>query len=150
MPDPTTVPLLAVHAGVTLMLAGLVWFVQIVHYPLMRLLDPEELPAYAAEHAHRTGWVVGPLMLAEVASATLIVWLQPAGVPAWSGLLGAALLTLIWLLTGWVQAPLHRVLQIQGDAGRIPELVATNWMRTAAWSARSVLALLMLILAVAA
>jgi len=150
MLEHLTAPLLAVHAAATLMLAGLVWFVQLVHYPLMATLRPDQLPTYAVAHAVRTGWVVVPLMLAEAATAALIVWLRPAGVPAWSGLLGAALLMVIWLMTGWVQVPLHRTLQAQGGSSRVETLVASNWLRTGAWSARSVLALLMLILAVGA
>jgi hypothetical protein len=57
---------------------------------------------------------------------------------AWAG---AVLVAAIWLSTALLQVPLHNRLQAafsQEDARR---LVATNWIRTAAWSLRAALVL---------
>lgn len=57
----------------TLALFGLIWFVQIVHYPLFLRLAPETFAAHEAEHATRTGYVAAPLMLAELFSSLLLL-----------------------------------------------------------------------------
>jgi hypothetical protein len=59
-------------------MCGLIWFVQVVHYPLFARVGGDGSKAYAAEHQRRTTLVVGPLMLVEIATAALIA-LKPSG-----------------------------------------------------------------------
>ncbi|MHC4080233.1 MAG: hypothetical protein ACYS15_09345 [Planctomycetota bacterium] len=125
-------------------MTGLIWFVQIVHYPLMRRVGAVDFVAYERHHMQRTTWVVAPLMLLEAVTAVLIAATAPAGVSrvlAWSGL---ALVAWIWFSTAALQVPCHRRLQAGFDPATLSRLVATNWGRTAAWSVRSVLALALL------
>ena len=82
------------HAGTTLFMTGLIWFVQVVHYPLLRRLPASEVAPYAQEHARRTGWVVGPVMLAELGLALALA--ARGGTLAWIGL---ALLGMAWAST---------------------------------------------------
>jgi hypothetical protein len=126
------------HAGATVFMTGLIWFVQIVHYPLLRRLPASEVAPYAQEHARRTGWVVGPVMLAELGLALALA--ARGGTPAWIGL---ALLGVIWTSTASLQVPLHRRLALGHDPAAIERLVRTNWLRTAAWTLRAPLALAM-------
>ncbi len=60
----TTWVLLAQVAS-TLALTGLVWFVQIVHYPLYPSVGAASFPAYQKRHIWLTNLVAGPLMLVE-------------------------------------------------------------------------------------
>jgi len=69
----TLIPL--VHAGATWFMTGLIWFVQIVHYPLMGAVQADAFPAYEVAHQRRTTWVVGPVMLIEASCAVLLFWL---------------------------------------------------------------------------
>ena len=135
--------LLLVHAAATLFMTGVIWFVQLVHYPLFAAVGEGEAAAYHRAHGRRTSWVVGPPMLVELATALALAWMPPAGLGrawAWSAL---ALLGVVWLSTAVLQVPAHQRL----DAGRDPvterRLVAGNWIRTVAWSARAVGALAM-------
>jgi hypothetical protein len=50
-----------------------------------------------------------------------------------------ALLGLIWASTAFVQVPLHDALEQTPDAAHIRGLVASNWVRTVAWTARAIL-----------
>ena len=127
----------------TLTMTGLIWFVQVVHYPLFAMVGPEHFPAYEAAHANRTTWVVAPLMLVELASALalLLPSLRPAFISVESAWLGAALVGLLWASTGLVQVPLHNQLHAGYSAAAIGRLVATNWVRTAAWTLRAGLVL---------
>lgn len=122
---------------------GLIWFVQVVHYPLFLAVGPDHFPAYEAAHANRTTYVVAPLMLLELVTAMSLLSpaLRPAFVSARAAFLGAALVGVIWFSTAFVQVPLHNRLQGGYSPQTIARLVATNWVRTAAWTARAVLLL---------
>jgi hypothetical protein len=136
--------ILLVHALATVAMTGLIWFVQVVHYPLMRRVGDGEFIAYERLHMQRTTWVVGPLMLVEAVTAAAIAAVAPAGVArvlAWTGL---ALVAWIWFSTAALQVPCHQRLQRGFDQATLERLVSTNWSRTVAWSARSVLALVLL------
>ncbi|MHC4550745.1 MAG: hypothetical protein ACYTEZ_18450 [Planctomycetota bacterium] len=136
--------LLLVHAAATLFMCGLIWFVQIVHYPGFATVGRAEFTAYEAAHTRRTGWVVTAPMLIELATALALVVRPPAALPTASVWLGLGLVAVLWLSTGLLQMPAHRRLLTGFDARVAARLVRTNWLRTGAWTARGVLALWML------
>lgn len=135
---------LLLNAFATFAMTGLIWFVQVVHYPLFRSVGAPGYAAYQAEHMRLTTLVVGPLMLLEAATALWLVLDRPASLPplqAWAGL---GLLAVAWLATALLSVPRHEALRRGFDASAHASLVATNWVRTAAWTARSLLLLLAL------
>ena len=128
------------HAGSTLAMTGLIWFVQVVHYPLFRFAASGDFPQFADSHQRRTTALVLPLMTIELVTAVVLA-LRPSAGSGGLALVGLALLGLIWLSTALVQVPLHRKLGRRFDSETARRLVATNWIRTAAWSLRSLVAL---------
>lgn len=140
--------LLVLHAGATLLMAGVAWFVQLVHYPLFAAVGEERYPAYADEHQRRTTWLVAPLMAAEAGTALVLLVRQPAGVAAWLAWAGAVALAAVWASTGLLQVPRHRRLSGGWDAAAARGLVTTSVVRTAAWTARAGIVLAMLAQAV--
>ncbi len=124
-------------------MTGVIWFVQVVHYPLLARAGEEGFAALAAEHARRTGWVVGPPMAVEGATAVALLapGLRPDGVPAGAAWAGAALVAALWLTTWRMQVPRHRELARGWDPVAHRALVRGNWVRTALWSARAGLVL---------
>jgi len=146
-----TTLVLHAHALATLAMLGLIWFVQIVHYPLFARVGESGFAAYEAAHQRRTTLIVAPLMLTELATAATIA-LAPlvapqsaiARVPHSLGVVGLALVLLAWASTALVQVPLHRALGAGFDAPRAARLVRSNWMRTAIWTVRAPIALAML------
>lgn len=125
--------------------AGLIWFVQTVHYPLFAAVGPERFAEYERAHASRTAPVVGPPMLIEAATALALPVVPLPHVSPVAPWLGLAVLVLIWLSTFFVQVPRHRELASGFEAGSHRRLVVTNWVRTVAWSARAVLGLWMMV-----
>lgn len=125
-----------VHVGAAWFMAGLIWFVQAVHYPMMRDVGPDAFARYERVHQQRTTWVVAPAMLIEaVTGVVLVVWHpRDAMVLAAGGLLVVA-----WVSTAFVQVPCHRALEGGFDARAHRHLVASNWVRTIAWTARGVI-----------
>ncbi|MCG8583206.1 MAG: hypothetical protein MI757_00650, partial [Pirellulales bacterium] len=53
----------------TLTMVGVIWFVQIVHYPLFGLVGTSDFGRYEQVHQNRTTRVVAPLMLIEAVTA---------------------------------------------------------------------------------
>lgn len=132
--------LLLVHAAATVAMAGLVWFVQLVHYPLFARVGPDGFARYEAEHTRRTTWLVAPLMLAEAATALVLLVADPSPLTV----AGALLLGVVWLSTALVQVPLHRRLERGFDVEAHRRLVRSNAVRTAAWTGRAAIALALL------
>jgi hypothetical protein len=141
MTEPYAHALLLLHLTATLFMAGVIWFVQVVHYPLLARVGPGDAPGYERTHTRLTAWVVGPPMLAELATGILLLWVRPAGVTVWTAGAGVALLGVIWLSTQFVQVPCHERLSRAFDPAVHRRLVASNWVRTAAWSLRGLLVL---------
>lgn len=142
MTTPESIILLAQLLS-TVYMAGVIWFVQIVHYPLLSAVGAEQFTDYERRHCNLTSWVVAPGMLVELTSTVALVIVPDSGVPpglAWSGLL---LVVLIWISTAVWQMPLHRQLTQRYSVTLINRLVATNWMRTIAWTVRGFLVVLM-------
>ncbi|MDX1502723.1 MAG: hypothetical protein R3325_10210 [Thermoanaerobaculia bacterium] len=131
---------LLVHAAATRAMTGIIWFVQWVHYPLFPFARGPRFEEFARRHQSRTGAVVGPLMLVEAASALWIA-LAGGGPLAWTGL---ALVAVIWLSTAAAQMPRHRALERGYDEAQLRRLLRGNWVRTAAWTGRSLVALTLL------
>lgn len=124
-------------------MAGLIVFVQIVHYPLMARVGADSFVGYEGAHTVRTGWVVIPPMLAELGSAVWLAAILPAGQARQMAWVGLGLLAVIWGSTALFQAPAHGRLVRGFDADVHRRLVRTNWIRTAAWLGRVPIALVL-------
>jgi uncharacterized membrane protein len=133
-----------VHVAATLFMVGLIWFVQVVHYPLFEQVNAKNFAEYEASHRRLTIMVVMPPMLVEAVTAVLLIWLRPEGVSSFQVWLGLGLVLLIWRSTAFLQVPQHGVLSHGFDPGAYRSLVASNWLRTLAWSGRGVLVLWMM------
>lgn len=126
------------------MMTGLIWFVQVVHYPLFVRIPPASFTDYERSHTTRTGVVVAPIMLTELVTAVALPLSRTsyAVSPLYMTSLGCLLL--IWISTFLVQVPLHAMLEKNHCPNSIRRLVLTNWIRTILWSLRSVFLLLIL------
>ena len=136
--------LLLVHVAATLFMVGLIWFVQIVHYPLFGSVGQAEFPGYEQAHVQRTSWVVIPAMLIELITAMILVVVPPPGVADWLPIVGLVLLGVIGASTQFLQVPCHARLTIQFDTATHRWLVRSNWVRTVAWTLRGGVVLAML------
>ena len=133
--------LLALHAIATIMMAGLVWFVQLVHYPLFRLVGVPDFARYEQEHTRRATWIVAPLMVIEALTAIALAFLADGAALRAVAIAGLLLVAAIWASTAVLQVPCHKKLSAGFDALATQRLIATNWLRTLAWTARACVAL---------
>jgi hypothetical protein len=117
--------------------AGVLWAMQLMHYPLYALIGAPEFSRYiAANNRSAVAVAIVPAVLSILCSALLLIWRPPA-VPRGAALLALALAlgvlvsSLIW------QAGIHAELARAGKSAElIARLVATNWIRTALDSAQ--------------
>ena len=124
---------------------GVIWMVQIVHYPLMRFVSGEQFARFETAHRVRISWVVGPLMAVEGVCVLAFLFAPPAGLPWWLPWAGAGAEAVAIGTTVFVSAPLHEKLNAHFDPATLNRLVATNWIRTIAWTCRAGLAIAMLV-----
>jgi len=147
---PLLTTVLIAHAAATWVMVGVIWFVQLVHYPLMDRVRTEPAEAFTNfEKAHQRGTtlIVAPAMLLELATAIGLVVLLPAGNAAMLAWVGLALVGVNWVSTAALQMPCHRKLEKGFDPATHQKLVRSNWLRTAAWSIRGILAAALVLLA---
>ncbi len=133
---PSPKALLLIQFTATALMTGIIWFVQIVHYPLFGRIPSDGFTRYEQAHTVRTGWVVAPLMILELATAAALPLLGAPLAFTHTYLATLGSLALIWGSTFLIQVPLHGLLEKRHDEAAIRRLVATNWIRTLLWSFR--------------
>ena len=76
--------MLALYANTiaTAVMVGVIWFVQVVHYPLLAQFGSTQSVAVAEQHQQRTGYVVGLPMLVEGLSTLWLLVRRPDGAAA--------------------------------------------------------------------
>jgi uncharacterized membrane protein len=130
-----------VHLPATLFMTGVIWLVQLVHYPLYMHIGRDAFVEYETRHTQLIFWIVAPGMVLESITAVLLFWFGPVEMSQIMWWFGVGLLFVIWMSTARVQMPCHhRLLQGYDDA-TVTRLISTNWVRTIAWSMRSLLLL---------
>lgn len=139
--------LLIAHVTSALVLVGLIWTVQVVHYPLMAAVGEERFVAYEAAHAPRMAAVVMlPWTLQGLTTLGLLL-AGPDGVASWSVAVAAVTAAVPVLVTVMWSVPSHARLAGGFDAATHARLVRTNWIRTWSWTAHGANAVAMLVTA---
>ena len=129
--------LLCTHAMI-----GLIWFVQVVHYPMFDNVGEKEFTNYQIRHMRLTTYVVSPFMIGEFIT---LFWLF--SIPEYYSnqlfLVSSGLFVLIWISTAALQVPCHNRLLQSFEPSVHRKLVSSNWIRTIAWSLRGILLIMM-------
>ena len=113
----------------------LIWLVQLIIYPGFHRIPHREFKAYHRWYVMRISSVVLPLMIAEL---ILSIWWVLSDNYSSVSIISILLVFVVWLSTFVLQVPIHNRLKAGKDDKRIRRLVATNWIRTVAWSLKAV------------
>ena len=135
---------LIANVAATWMMVGVIWFVQLVHYPLLSLVKVSDAPHVALEHQRRTAFVVMVPMTVEGVSTLVLLGATPEAVWWWLPWAGGVLLAVALGCTVLLSVPLHKQMAESPKSTTGQRLVRTNWPRTIAWSLRGLLCVLML------
>jgi hypothetical protein len=126
-----------VQLAATLYMVGVIWVIQLVHYPLLAYVGEAGFTAYTTRHVQWISGVVGPAMMIEAITAVASLYLMPTtGQLKWAIIAGVVLLLVIWGATVLFSIPCHTQLQAGFNLPAIKQLVATNWVRTLGWTVR--------------
>jgi len=130
----------ALHIFATFFMTGVIWFVQIVHYPLFSKVGQPEFFSYHAQHIRRVSYIVLPAMIVELMTGIYLMWI--AKTVDWYVSIG--LLGLIWISTFFIQVPCHQKLEKGFEKSVWQRLVYSNLIRTILWTIRAAVFILIL------
>ena len=131
--------LLLLNFAAAAYLTGLIWTVQVVHYPSFGQVPKEAWAPFHAAHTRRMSYVVLAPMVLELGLAVWLAWAGRGVLPGGSGWWSLALVLLAWAATFFISVPFHNRLAQGYDYIAIDGLTRTNWLRTLAWTARAIL-----------
>ena len=118
------------------LLTGVIWTIQIVHYPSFHYIDKLSFTNFHHFHERRISIIVMPLMLIELTTSTALYINNMSSIVFALNLL---IVVLIWCSTFFIQVPIHSILSQKKDKKLIEKLMNTNWIRTFLWSMRMLL-----------
>jgi hypothetical protein len=129
--------LLGVALVSTWYMIGVIWMVQLVHYPLFEKVGRDNFAHYEKAHVGRMSFVVMPAMLIELFSSLGLFLFDQNAIYVGS----FVLLVVAWVVTFFFSVPAHRKLSALFDQKAFKSLLQTNWIRALAWSSRGLLLL---------
>jgi hypothetical protein len=135
-----TLALFLLHCFAAFGLTGIAWFVQLVHYPLLREIPENSFPQYLLQQGRRAKWLLGGGMLLEMVTGIILLTYAPWRNSVFS--VAMAILVGIWASILLLQIPILKRLAYFKDTEIIRRLITANWILTACWTGRSVLLIL--------
>ncbi|MFP8490244.1 hypothetical protein ACKGJO_14265 [Gracilimonas sp. Q87] len=130
-----------INTFATFFMTGLIWIVQLVHYPSFHYVGSDNFKAFQLHHVNSIDKIVIPVMVVELATSFGLAWFD--GFLSLNAV-GFYIVILIWASTGLFSVPAHNKLESSKDHNVIKNLVLTNWLRTVLWSLKSGLSLYIL------
>ena len=118
-------------------MVGMIWTIQLVHYPLFADVGPDSYVAFQAEHVDRIGPFLLVPWLLEGLTLLGVLWLAFFGdrrdlrVPA---AIGAVAMAVVLVISGFWSAPAHGDLADGFDAAVHDRLMTANLVRSFAWT----------------
>ncbi len=132
----------SLHAFSCFFMTGLIWLVQMVHYPAYRYMNIAVFKNYQNFHTATITFIVGPVMVLEIFTGLALLLQYKFNLTSSVNFLG---LILIWVATAVWSVPKHGHLALGYNPLVIESLISTNWARTIIWTLRSILILYLMI-----
>ena len=129
--------MLVLHLIATSVMVGVIWVIQLVHYPSFHFIELKQYTDFQRFHMSRISYVVIPAMFTELFTLILIV----ISMDQIDNLVlaSAILLIFIWLMTAVFFSGVHQKLTLGYDQTVVDKLVKLNWGRTLLWTLRLLL-----------
>lgn len=118
-----------------LFMTGVIWYVQLAHYPLFEAVGRDTFPEYHRWHTQATTYVVVLPMLIELISTGM--WLLSTNKNQLWIWVALACVVAAWGVTFLISVPAHNQLAQGYDVELIHWLSHSNWMRTFFWTLKS-------------
>ena len=125
------------HLIFTSIMTGVIWVIQIVHYPSFHFIEKELYTAFQKFHMNKISIIVMPIMLAELITGIMLFLDKSSKSPLLT--ISIIILVLIWLITGVFFSKAHNELIAGYQELVVNQLVVMNWIRTLLWTFRLLL-----------
>ena len=129
-----------IHIVSTSLMVGVIWIMQLVHYPSFNFINVEEYKSFQEFHMKRISLIVIPVMIMELTSGVLIFWIYQTDNIFFN--ISLFCLFFIWFLTAILFSKMHQKLTLGYQISIVTKLVNSNWLRTISWTLRLGLVLL--------
>ena len=126
--------MLIIHLIATSVMVGVIWVIQLVHYPSFHFIELKQYTTFQRFHMSRISYVVIPAMLTELFTLILFI-ISTDKIDSFISISGL-LLILIWLMTAVFFSGVHQNLTLGYDKTIVDKLVKLNWGRTLLWTLR--------------
>ena len=114
-------------------MAAVSWLILLCTYPDFARWRPEGFAEHHEAYTRRVGWVVGPLLLVQLAGHVGLAFVA-------GRYLGLAMVLVCWALTAGWSVPCHRRLQLEGPSSpALADLLRSHRWRTILWSLIAIL-----------
>ena len=127
--------LIIINTFASLFLAGVIWIVQLVHYPSFHFADKNVFKEFHKHHSVRISFIVVPAMLVELSTTLVLPFIEI--LPKILTISSLVIVILIWLSTFLIQVPIHNKLRGGYAKKDVDRLVRSNWIRTILWSVKA-------------
>lgn len=125
------------------MMIGIIWFMQLVHYPLYAKIK-EGFIEYEKSQIRRVSFLVGPIMLIEAITSIVLVGVAPTGIQTILAALSLIILIFIWISTLLFLMGQHQKLSIRFSKKILHVLIISNWIRAILWTIKGLLIIFMI------
>lgn len=126
------------HFSLTLYMTGVIWIIQIIHYPLFKLVGEHSFASYHKTHIQKTSLVIAAPMVLELLTGLYLLIDDQAWRNNLVFVASCTLLIFIWISTFLISVPKHDILSKKFNDLEVNALIKTNWIRTIAWSIRAI------------
>ena len=121
----------------TSVMVGVIWVIQLLHYPSFHFINKKKYIEFQYFHMQRISTIVIPVMLIELGSALLLSYFFRSSLT----IILLVLLSGIWGITFIFFTNMHQKLTSGYDPSIVDRLIQINWSRTALWSLRLIILL---------
>ena len=124
-----------IHFLSTSLMVGIIWVIQLLHYPTFHFIKESDYVEFQHFHMQRISFIVVPVMIIELLSGFMLVYYFRSNLL----ILCLIILLVIWLITFVFFTKLHQSLLDGYDKIIVDKLVQINWSRTVLWSLRLII-----------
>ena len=125
---------LIAHLIFSSIMTGVIWVIQIVHYPSFHFIEKELYTAFQKFHMNKISIIVIPVMLAELITGIMLLFDKSS--KSFFLITSLIILILIWAITGVFFSKVHSKLIFGYQELVVNQLVVMNWIRTLLWTLR--------------
>ena len=126
-----------IHLVFTCIMVGVIWVMQLVHYPSFHFIDSSRYRSFQNFHMKNISFIVVPAMIFELGSGLIILYYNIQD--SFWFFISMLMLITIWIITAVFFTALHGKLTRGYDRVIVDSLVRINWIRTGLWTARLII-----------